>query len=288
MRSELDLRHVAEAHQRIAMRRDHQPAERLGAVEGGQRVDADLGKVAFDLAGGGGEVVGVERGAHVVRRHAERSHAGRIEPDAHGEGLSAQDLRIGDAVDCLQARLHHAGQIVGDLRRGHHVRIERQVHEREALAGLLDDHRIVGVARQEAAHLIDLGERVGHRPVGIGVETQIERNRRDVLLRGRDERVDALGARHRLLDRGGDEALDDIGRGAGVGRGDGDGGVRSRGELPHLQPVARHPADEEDQEADDARQHGPSNEEVGKGVHRRAVTVSAFPPAPEARRFRRS
>ena len=47
--------------------------------------------------------------------HAERGHAGRIEPDAHGEGLPAEDLRVGDAVDGLQARLDDAGQIVGDL-----------------------------------------------------------------------------------------------------------------------------------------------------------------------------
>ena len=108
---------VAEAHQRVAVRRDHQLAERLGAVERGQRIDADLGVVAFHLAGGGGEVVGGERGAHVVRGHAERRHAGRVEPDAHGEGLAAEDLRVGDAVDRLQARLDDAGQVVGDLGR---------------------------------------------------------------------------------------------------------------------------------------------------------------------------
>ena len=288
MRPELDLRHVAEAHQRVAVRRDHQPAERLGAVERGQRVDADLGIVAFDLAGGGGEIVGDERGAHVVRRHAQRSHADRIEPDAHGERISAQDLRVGDAVDRLQARLHDARQIVGDLRGGHHVRIERQVHEREALAGLLDDGGIVGVAGQKAAHLVDLGERVGHRPVRIGVQTQIERDRRDILLRGRDERVDALGAGHRLLDRRGDEALDDVGRGARVGRGDGDRGVRGRGELSHLQPQRRHAADKQDQEADHARQHRPADEEIGESVHWRIVTAGGFRRAGEARPFRRS
>ena len=41
---------------------------------------------------------------------------GRIEPDAHGESLAAEDLRVGDAVDRLQARLDDARQIVGDLR----------------------------------------------------------------------------------------------------------------------------------------------------------------------------
>ena len=37
-----------------------------------------------------------------------------------------------------------------------------------------------------------------------------------------DQRVDAFGARHRLFDRRGDEALDEIGVGAGIGGRDGD------------------------------------------------------------------
>ncbi len=67
LRPELDLGDVAEPDQRVAVRGDDELAERLGAVERGQRVDADLGVVAFDLAGGGGEVVGGERRADVVR-----------------------------------------------------------------------------------------------------------------------------------------------------------------------------------------------------------------------------
>ncbi len=120
----LDFRDVAESHQRVAVGRDHQLAERLGAIEGGQRVDADLRIVAFDLAGCGGEVVGGERRPHVIRGHAERRHAGRIEPDAHGEGLAAENLGGGDPVDRLQARLDDACQVVGDLGRGHHLRVE--------------------------------------------------------------------------------------------------------------------------------------------------------------------
>ena len=185
LRPELDLGDVAEAHQRVAVGGDHQLAERLGGVERGQRVDADLGVVALHFAGGGGEVVGRQRVAHVVGADAERRHPLRVEPDAHGEGLAAEDLRVGDAVDGLQLRLDDADEIVGDLRRRHHRRIERQVHQREALPGLLDDHRIVGVLRQHAAHLIDLGQRVGHRAVGIGVEAQVQGDGRDVLLRSR-------------------------------------------------------------------------------------------------------
>ena len=41
-----------------------------------------------------------------------------------GEHLAAEDLRVGDAVDRLQARLDDAREIVGDLRGGHHLRVE--------------------------------------------------------------------------------------------------------------------------------------------------------------------
>ena len=61
-----------------------------------------LDEVALHLAGGGGEVVGGERVAHLERRDAERRHLVRVEPDAHGERLAAEDLRVGDAVDGLQ------------------------------------------------------------------------------------------------------------------------------------------------------------------------------------------
>ena len=70
LRPELDLRDVAEPHQRVAARRDHQLAEGLGAVERGQRIDADLRVIAFDLAGRGGEIIGGER--RLARRPASR------------------------------------------------------------------------------------------------------------------------------------------------------------------------------------------------------------------------
>ena len=82
-----------------------------------------------------------------------------------------------------------------------HLAVEGQVHQRSALASLLDDDRVLGLARQHALDLLDLRQHVGHGPIRIGIEAQIERDDADVLLRGGRERVDALRARHRLLDR---------------------------------------------------------------------------------------
>ncbi len=80
-----------------------------------------LHEVALDLAGGGGEVVGGERGAHV----------GGVTPRAAILSGSSQ-MRMANVWPpriCALAtpsivcslRLHHARQVVGDLRGGQHL-----------------------------------------------------------------------------------------------------------------------------------------------------------------------
>ncbi len=267
LRAERGGRHVADADQRVALRLDDELRKSLGRVERGAGVDRHRDQRALHLARGGDEIVGGERVAHVGRCHAQRRHAVRVEPDAHGKGLTAQDLRVGDPVDRLQLGLHDARDVVGDLSRAHPVGVERQIQQREALARLLGDDRVVRLARQHAAHLVDLGQHVGGGAVGIGVEPQIEHHRRGVGLRGRHQRVDALGRGHRLLDRGGDEPLDHVGAGAGIGRGDGDCCLRQLRELADRQVEQRDRAGHQDQKAHHGGEHRAADEDVGE-AHR--------------------
>ena len=44
----------------------------------------------------------------------------------------------------------------------------REVHQRELHAGALDDHRVVGVVGELAAHALHLREHLGQRHVGVG------------------------------------------------------------------------------------------------------------------------
>ena len=44
-----------------------------------------------------------------------RCHALGFEPDPHSESTGTEDLDALHAGDCGQARLHHPGEIVGDL-----------------------------------------------------------------------------------------------------------------------------------------------------------------------------
>ena len=276
LRSEFDTGDVAEAHERVAARDDHELCESAGAVERGEGVDRSLRVVRFDLAGRRGEIVGRERPADVARGDAARGHLGRVEPDAHGEGLAAENLGFRDAVERLQLRLHHTIEIIGDLRAREHIRIEGHVEEGVALAGLLHDHRILRLARQLALHLLDFRQDVGDRAIGARVQPHVERDGRDVLLGTGDQRVDALGARHGLFERRGDEALDEVGVGARIGRRDGDRGLRQFRILPDLQLEARLRADEQDQQADDGRQNRAADEEVGERAHASGLTASAW------------
>ena len=228
-------------------------------------------KSPLHLAGGGGEIVGGQRVLDVGGGDVACRHLGWVEPDAHGEGLAAEDVGRSDPVDGLQARLDHPRQIVGDLRQGEHGRVERQVHERGGITGLLDHHRILRFARELVLHLRDLREHVGHRAIGVGVEAQVQRDRGDVLLRVRDQRVDAFGGSHGLGDRRRDETLDHVGIGAGIGRGDRDRGRFELRVLADLQLGEGCEPDEQDQQADNAGQHRTADEEIGEGAAHRPI-----------------
>ena len=53
--------------------------------------------------------------------------------------------------------------------------MRREVHQREVEAGALDDHRVLGLLGQLAAHLLHLGQHLGQRHVGVGAELHVAR-----------------------------------------------------------------------------------------------------------------
>ena len=196
--------------------------------------------------------------------------------------LPAEDLRVGDAVDRLQPRLHDARQVVGDLRAGQHLAVERQVHQRGRFARLLDHDRVLrlrAAARSCTCWTLDSTSVTARS--GLASRRRLSVTVADVLPRGRGERVDALGAGHRLLDRHRDEALDHVGVGAWVGRRDRDRGVGQLGILAHLQVERGAQADEQDEQADD---RGSTGRRMKMSVNDmgRLPTASAARPAARA------
>jgi hypothetical protein len=267
LRPERHLGDVLDAHQGAVPRLHHHALERVDIGEAGIGGDVGDGVVALALARRRLEVVGADRLRHVVGRDAARRHAQGIEPDAHGKGLSAEDLGLGHAVDGRHQRLDDAREIVGDRRVRHRVAGKADIHDVGGLSGLLDDDRVLRLGRDQKLDLLHLGHDVGHRLVRIVVEPDIGLDRARPLDRVRGDVVEPLGRRHRLLDRRGDEPLDELRRRAGIERGDGDDRVLQLRILPDRQVEAGDGADQQDEQAHHHREDRTTDEEIGE-AHR--------------------
>src|SRR5206468_8731969 len=132
-------------------------------------------------------------------------------------------------------RLHHARQIIRDRRSRELVAGETEIHYGRGLAGGLGHDRVVRFLRDQVFDRVHLGENFGQRLVRIEVQLDVDLDRAGALHGRRGDVVDALGGGDRLLDRGGDEALDQVGRRARIDGGDIDHRVRQFWILPDRQ-----------------------------------------------------
>ena len=82
-------------------------------------------------------IVGRERLAHLRRADVERGHAIGLQPDAHGKGAPAENLRALHAGDRGQPRLDDAGEVVGDLVRLQDIGGEAEIGRSELGVGRL-------------------------------------------------------------------------------------------------------------------------------------------------------
>ena len=227
-------------------------------------------KIALGLAGGGLEIIGGDRRGNIVRRNVAARHADRIEPQPHRKGLAAQNIGGSNAIDGRQHRLHHPRQIIRDRRSRQHFAGEAEIHHRRGLTGGLGHDRIVGFLRNQVFDRVHLGEDFGQRLVRIEIQLDVDLDRAGAQHRGRGHVVDAFGGGDRLLDRRRDEALNQVGRRTGIDGGDVDDRVRQFRILPDRQAGRRPEADQQDQQADDHRQHRPLDEDIGPD-HRNAL-----------------
>ena len=91
------------------------------------------------------------------------------------------------------------------------------------------DDRVVRLLRDQVFDRVHLGEHLGERLVRVEVQLDVDLDRRGALHRRRGDVVDALGGGDRLLDRRGDEALDQVRGCAGIDGRDVDDRVRAAG-----------------------------------------------------------
>ena len=176
LRAEHHLADVLQPHDGAGLLADDEALEILHGAQVGVGGQVDLDERALGAADGGEVVVGGQRLTHLDRADVERGHALGLEPDAHGEGAGAEDVGALHAFDGGKARLDDAHQVVGDLVLLEHVGPEAEIGRGELAVGRLDvDDRHLGVRRQIAADLVDLGADFRERLDGVVVELQARR-----------------------------------------------------------------------------------------------------------------
>ena len=228
----------------------------------GGQVDLDEGPLA--PAQGGQEVVGGQGLAHLGRADVEGGHPIGLEPDAHGKGARAEDVGPLHPLDGGQAGLDDAHQVVGDLVLLQHVGGEAQIGRGKLAVGRLDvDHRHLGLGRQVAAHLVDLGADLGQRLGGVVVELEADLDGGEAQGALGLHVLDAVGGGDGPLQRRGDETAHQFGAGAHVDGGDGDRGVLAARVLADVEGADRLKPGDDDDQVDHQGQHGTADEEIG-------------------------
>ena len=264
---------VPQAHDGAVLLAHRQALELIHGAQVGIGGQVDLDERPLAPAEGGQEVVRGQRLAHLGRADVEGGHPLGLEPDPHGKGAGAEDVGPLHPGDGRQARLDDAHQVVGDLVLLQDVGGEAQIGRGELAVGRLDvDHRHLGLGRQVAAHLVDLGADLGQGLGGVVVEPEAHLDGGKAEAALRLHVLDAVGGGDGALQRRGDEAAHQIGIGADVDGGDGDRGVLAARVLAHIEGADRLQAGDDDDQVDHQGQDGTAYEEVGD-VHERVNKI---------------
>ena len=126
LRAEFHIRHVAQAHDLIAVGADRQRRRRSPASAASSASRSRRRRNSFlVLPGAARKLVARIAANDIACGHAARGQACRIDPDPHGEVAAAEDLGVADAFERGEARLHHARQKFGHLL-GIHLRAARR------------------------------------------------------------------------------------------------------------------------------------------------------------------
>jgi hypothetical protein len=266
-------RHVGDlpqAHDGAVLLAHRQAPELFHGAQVGVGGQVDLDERALAPAECGQEVVRRKRLAHLGRADVQGRHPLGFEPDPHGKGAAAEDVGPLHPGDGRQARLDDAREIVGDLVLLQDAGGEAQIGRGEFAVGRLDvDRGHLGLGRQIAPHLVDLGADLGQGLGGVEVEPQARLDGGKAEGALRLHVFDAVGRGDGALQRRGDEAAHQVGVGADVDGGDGDRGVLAARVLAHVEGADRLQAGDDDDQADHQGEDGTAYEEVGDvhGIH---------------------
>ncbi|KAF5049797.1 hypothetical protein DSECCO2_436140 [anaerobic digester metagenome] len=256
---------VAESDDGAVFGADGQALEFLGGAQIRVGGEVDLDQLALGLPQRREIVVRGQGLVHGGGADVQGGHAVGLEPDAHGEGPCAEDVGALDSGQGRKPRLHNAHEEVRDLVLFQVGRSEAQVGRGELAVGRFDvDDGHLGLGRQVAAHLVDLGADLGQGLDGVVVELEADADGREILCALGLDVVDAVGAGDGPLQGRGDEPADQIGAGADIGRGHGDHGVVAARVLAHREAEHGLQPGDDDQQIDDQGQDRATDEDIGE------------------------
>ena len=258
LRAQLHVGHVAQPHEPVAGLADDEIAELLDGAEIGVGGQVHLDQRTLGAADGGKEIIVGQRQANLVRADVERGQAVGFEPDAHGEGAAAQDVRALHAFQRGEPGLDHADEVIGDLVRLQNVRGETQIAGGNLRVGGFDvDHGHFGLRRQVVADLVHLGADFGERLVGVVIQLEPGGDGGQAQRAARLQVFNAVGGGDGALERRGDEAAHQLGAGADIDGGDGDGGVFTARILADVERADGLETGDQNHQVHHQRQHRP-------------------------------
>ena len=163
-------------------------------------------------AGGKLEVLGPERGLHVIHSHPSGGHGHWIQPDAHGVDLRAAHPHLGHAGHGGEALDQVAVGVVRKLQPVQRRRGQADEHDRRIVSVRLGDLWRVGLVGQQGSDPADSVPHVVGRVVQVPVKGEGDGDPASPVPRGRVHPVNALDAGDLALDHLGDALLDHLGR----------------------------------------------------------------------------
>ena len=269
--ADLDAGDIAQGHLRAVFRALQQDGgELLGRAQQGLGDDGRIQLLArrrrrtAQLPGRNLDVLGLDGTEDIRGRQIEGIQLARVQPDAHGI-LRAEDLDVADAVDPAE-RVDQAGaDIIGDVGLGQAAVAGDQADDEQEIVGRLGDddahllHRLgqAGGGQGQLVLHLDLGDiRVRARIEGQGDDGEARRRR------GRGHIAQIVDPLHLLFDHLGDRILQRLGRGAGIGGGDGDRGRRDGRILRDRQAQDGHGPRHHDDDGDDPGKDRAVDEEI--------------------------
>ena len=230
---------------------DDGPADVVEALELAHGPDEDLRVALDEVPGGQVEVLRPQGHPDLVEGQAPALEGGPVDVDQDLALVHGEDPGRGDAVDALEARRDlvlddrlepHGRQVAGDAVEDDRERAEAELH----------DQRLAGLLREVLFVEADLIADVLGGEVEVGAPLELDADDRDALGRLRRDLLDPVDRADDLFEGPGQDVLDVLGRGARVGRDDGDRREFEVGEEVQPQPGEGDGA----QDDQDGRHHG--------------------------------